>query len=108
MAAGAATGVLKAVLLHPFDLAHTRLAADAAQKEQPRLYTGLVRCLLQTGRSEGWRALWKGVIASSLGTMPYTATSFTVSLKTPPLNLGQYLRLLLPDSCLLLAYPLHQ
>ena len=75
---GAATGVMKTFLLHPLELAHTRLAADTTPRRQPRLYTGLIHCLLQTGRLEGFSALYKGVVGSAIGVVPYMATSFTV------------------------------
>lgn len=77
--AGAATGVLKTLVCHPFDVVYARLAADATPRSQPRLYSGIAHCFLQTARQDGMRAFYNGYIASTLGVVPYMATSFTVS-----------------------------
>ncbi|KAL3140504.1 hypothetical protein ABBQ32_005089 [Trebouxia sp. C0010 RCD-2024] len=78
LAAGSATGLIKCLSSYPLELAHTRLAADVSQMGQPRLYTGILHCLLETWQHEGTRGLYKGVLASAAGVVPYLAISFTM------------------------------
>ena len=78
LAAGSATGLIKCLSSYPLELARTRLAADVSQIGQPRMYTGVVHCMLHTLQHEGSRGLYKGIVASTAAVVPYLAISFTV------------------------------
>ena len=77
LAAGSATGLIKCLASYPLELARTRLAADTTLKGQPRMYTGIVHCILHTLQHEGTRGLYKGMVASTAAVVPYLAISFT-------------------------------
>lgn len=76
LAAGSATGLIKCLSSYPLELVRTRLAADVTQKGQPRMYTGIVQCMLHTLQHEGTRGLYKGIVASAAAVVPYLAISF--------------------------------
>jgi len=57
------------------DLARTRLTADVTAS---RHYRGLVDCLVQTRRLEGFAGLYKGLFISLAGIMPYLAISLSL------------------------------
>ena len=76
LAAGSATGIIKCLSSYPLELARTRLAADTALHGQPRVYTGIVHCLLHTLQHEGTHGLYKGMVASTAAIVPYLAISF--------------------------------
>ena len=76
LAAGSATGLIKCLSSYPLELVRTRLAADMTPKGQPRMYTGIVHCILHTLQHEGTRGLYKGIVASTAAVVPYLAISF--------------------------------
>lgn len=78
LAAGTATGMLKCVMVYPLDLARTRMAADVSRPGHPLAYEGLAHCLQSTLQHEGWRGLYRGLLASMMGVGPYLGISFTM------------------------------
>jgi len=77
LAAGAATGVLKTLLFYPLDLSRVRITADLAYAGAPRNYTTIRQALATTFSQEGVRGLYKGVLLSMLGIVPYLSCSMT-------------------------------
>ena len=59
-------------LIYPFDLIRTRLALSRGE------YSGIIDCLRKVIRQEGWRATYKGYLASMLVIVPYAAIDLTV------------------------------
>ncbi|KAK9816922.1 hypothetical protein WJX72_007114 [[Myrmecia] bisecta] len=77
MGAGAATAVVHTAMFYPLELTRTRLAADTAGRGRPRAYRGVIDCLLKTYRFERIPGLYKGMMASAVGVVPYMAVSLT-------------------------------
>jgi len=77
LGAGGASGAFKTILLYPFDIARTRLTADVARKGEKKLYNGLIDCTIKTARTEGISGVYKGLVMSLAGIVPYLAVSFT-------------------------------
>lgn len=48
------------LITYPFDLVHTRIAADITHKGQPRLFTTTFDCFNRTHLDEGRAGLYKG------------------------------------------------
>lgn len=76
LATGAAAGMARTLLFHPFDLARVRIATERAPAGAARTYGGIAGTLRATAQREGYRALYKGVGASLLSVVPYMAGSF--------------------------------
>lgn len=73
-ASAAMTMGITAAITYPFDLIHTRLAADMSKKDQTRLYKTTFDCFNRTNIDEGFRnGLYKGlelsVLSSAMRTM---------------------------------------
>lgn len=77
LAAGAATALLKSLLFHPLDLARVRITADASGRGEPRTYPTIRACLSKTWQQEGIRGLYRGLMLSSIGIVPYLSLSLT-------------------------------
>merc|ERR1711916_45290 len=75
--AGGCAGAFKTVLLYPFDIARTRLTADTAAKGSKKLYNGMIDCVMQTAKNEGVAGVYKGMVMSLAGIVPYLGISFT-------------------------------
>lgn len=69
--------VLKTLLFYPLDLARVRIAADTSRHGHPRVYPNVRTCLSKTWRQEGVRGLYRGLLLSLVGTVPYLSLSFT-------------------------------
>jgi len=66
--AGAAAGGVSCMCIYPLEVAKTRMAVASAH-----LYSGVIHCLSVTLREEGARALVRGLSASLLGIIPFSA-----------------------------------
>lgn len=73
----ALVAVLKTLLFYPLDLARVRIAADTSRHGHPRVYPNVRTCLSKTWRQEGVRGLYRGLLLSLVGTVPYLSLSFT-------------------------------
>ncbi len=69
--------MLKALTFYPLDLSRTRITADTARVGQPRRAATIRQCLADTLRTEGVRGLYKGLLPSMAGIVPYLSVSFT-------------------------------
>lgn len=80
---GACAGAASCVVIYPLEVAKTRLAVAS-----PGLYSGVTHCISETVRREGMLALYKGLSASLIGIMPFSAidlalyNTFKVELQT--------------------------
>lgn len=77
LAAAAATGVLKTLLFYPLDVARTRITADRSPAGPGRTYPTVRRCMATTLRTEGVTGLYRGLLLSMAGVVPYLSISFT-------------------------------
>jgi solute carrier family 25 (mitochondrial phosphate transporter), member 23/24/25/41 len=64
--AGALAGVTAQVIVYPLEIAKTRLAVGSAGE-----YSGILDCLKKTAAREGFRGLYKGLVPSLAGVVPY-------------------------------------
>ncbi|KAG0654349.1 hypothetical protein C6P46_001788 [Rhodotorula mucilaginosa] len=75
-AAGRTAGIASRAVEHPLDLTKVRLQSQPL--DRPPRYTGPWDCIVQTYRTEGIRAFWRGVSMPVLGAMAENATLFVV------------------------------
>lgn len=75
MASGGAAGATSLTFVYPLDFGRTRLAADVG-KGTEREFTGLVDCLVKTGKSDGVYGLYRGFGISVIGIIAYRAAYF--------------------------------
>ncbi|GAA5880554.1 hypothetical protein JCM3774_002007 [Rhodotorula dairenensis] len=73
---GSAAGIASRAVEHPLDLTKVRLQSQPL--DRPPRYTGPWDCIVQTYRTEGIRAFWRGVSMPVLGAMAENATLFVV------------------------------
>ena len=59
--AGSICMLTTGLLTYPFDLFHTRIAADLSKKGKSRLFTTTFDCFNRTHLDEGRKGLYKGV-----------------------------------------------
>lgn len=64
------------LVVYPLDFARTRLGADVAKGAAERQFTGLLDCLKKIFASDGISGLYRGMIISILGIIPYRASYF--------------------------------
>jgi len=69
---GGMSGAVTMLIVYPFDLTRTVLAADVGATRQ---YIGIVDCMRQTTRQHGWRGHYRGLLVSLLEITPYTGLS---------------------------------
>jgi len=77
LASGGLSGATTLALTYPMDLARTRLTADMAKKGESKLYNGMMDCIVKTAKQEGPAALFKGILISMAGIVPYLALAFS-------------------------------
>ena len=65
---GAFAGAASCIVIYPLEVVKTRLAVAS-----PGLYEGVLHCMRHTVEREGVAALYKGLSASLLGIMPFSA-----------------------------------
>jgi solute carrier family 25 phosphate transporter 23/24/25/41 len=70
---GALAGIVSQTFIYPLEICKTRLAL--ADK---KYYTGIFDCLRKIIKYEGYRSLYKGWGASSLGIIPYASVDLAV------------------------------
>lgn len=70
MVSGALAGLASTVACFPLETVRTRLAVE------PGKYTSIWNCLVVVARSSGPGALYKGISASAIGAVPYSALRF--------------------------------
>jgi solute carrier family 25 (adenine nucleotide translocator) protein 4/5/6/31 len=63
-------------VVHPIDLARTRLATDNRDKHGSRQFNGSIDCVKQLYRNEGIRGIYKGIAVSVVGIFAYRAAFF--------------------------------
>ncbi|KAL1519279.1 hypothetical protein AB1Y20_022808 [Prymnesium parvum] len=68
LACGAVAGAASCVCIYPLEVAKTRMSVA-----EPSLYRGVTHCVLQTVRHEGLRGLTRGLGASLIGIIPFSA-----------------------------------
>jgi len=61
---------------YPFDVVKSKMQSDGFGTGMR--YQGMVDCVRQTWRGEGWRGFWKGVGPTLLRAMPVSAGTFAV------------------------------
>lgn len=71
--AGAFAGAASCVAIYPLEVAKTRLAVAS-----PDLYQGVLHCMREAVRHEGPLALYKGLGASLIGIMPFSAVDLAL------------------------------
>eukprot|EP00899_Mesostigma_viride_P027305 jgi/Mesvir1/775/Mv17374-RA.1 len=71
--AGAAAGMISQGAVYPLEVAKTRLALAPAG-----MYRGIGGCLAAMWRAEGPRSLYRGLLPSMLGIIPYAGTDLAV------------------------------
>jgi len=71
IAAAGAAGGTSMLLLYPFELARTRLAADVAAFGAPRRFLGICHCLTQIHRVHGVVGLYAGLPVSLVGVVVF-------------------------------------
>ncbi len=69
--------VLKTTLFYPLDLARVRITADTSLDGPHRVYPSVRTALYGTYRREGVRGLYRGLLLSMVGIVPYLSLSFT-------------------------------
>jgi len=73
LCAGSLAGMLAQVLIYPLEIAKTRLAVS--KKAQ---YRGIIHCLSSTVKAEGFFALFRGLVPSVIGVVPYAGVDLAV------------------------------
>jgi len=73
--AGAGAGVTATTLTYPLDLLRARMAAHWHIESK---YSGYASAVLLIYRTEGVKALYKGIAPTLLGVIPYTGLSYTM------------------------------
>ena len=71
--AGACAGAASCVAIYPLEVAKTRLAVAS-----PGLYDGVLHCMREAVRHEGPLALYKGLGASLVGIVPFSAVDLAL------------------------------
>ena len=71
--AGATAGVVAQTVIYPAELIKTRLALSS-----PGQYKSIAHCARTIVHQEGPRALYRGMLASIIGIIPYAGTDLTV------------------------------
>ena len=71
--AGACAGAASCIAIYPLEVAKTRLAVASAGT-----YRGVVHCMQETVRAEGPLALYKGLGASLVGIIPFSAVDLAL------------------------------
>ena len=71
--AGAGAGAASCVVIYPLEVTKTRMAVAP-----PELYRGIGHCIAMTVRTEGARALFKGLGASLMGIIPFSAVDLAL------------------------------
>ncbi|KAA0711588.1 Mitochondrial basic amino acids transporter [Triplophysa tibetana] len=72
--AGGLSGITSWISTYPVDVVKSRLQADGA--EGTNKYSGIVDCVRQSWRREGWRFLTRGLTSTLLRAFPVNATTF--------------------------------
>jgi solute carrier family 25 (mitochondrial phosphate transporter), member 23/24/25/41 len=72
-ASGATAGVFAQAVIYPLEIAKTRFCLSPTGH-----YRGLSHCLTSIVRNEGPTRLYRGLVASLLGIVPYSGTDLTV------------------------------
>ena len=68
--AGACAGLSSTCVCYPMEVVKTRLTVEAGK------YSGIGDCFMSIARDEGVTALYRGLLASALGIIPYAATNY--------------------------------
>lgn len=66
LSAGVFAGIGASIISNPMDVVTTRLMAQSNKESavlEGRSYKGIIHCLKQTIKMEGWKGLWKGTTA---------------------------------------------
>ena len=71
--AGACAGAASCIAIYPLEVAKTRLAVASAG-----VYRGVIHCMQSTVRKEGVLALYKGLGASLIGIVPFSAVDLAL------------------------------
>jgi solute carrier family 25 phosphate transporter 23/24/25/41 len=66
--AGAMSGMCSQTLIYPMEIVKTRLAVS-----DPGTYTGVWDCLAKISREEGAKAIFRGLVPSICGVIPYSS-----------------------------------
>ena len=69
--------MLKTLLFYPLDVCRTRITADRSPAGPARTYPTIRRCMATTLRTEGVTGLYRGLLLSMAGVVPYLSISFT-------------------------------
>lgn len=76
LASGGAAGASSLLVVYPLDFARTRLGADLGKGPAERQFNGLMDCLVKIGKSDGIAGLYRGMVISIIGIIPYRASYF--------------------------------
>lgn len=76
LASGGAAGASSLLVVYPLDFARTRLGADVGKGAAERQFNGLLDCLMKIVKSDGVSGLYRGMVVSILGIIPYRASYF--------------------------------
>ena len=68
--AGACAGLSSTVICYPMEVMKTRLTVEAGR------YSGIGNCFMTVLSAEGVSALYRGLVASAMGIIPYAATNY--------------------------------
>jgi len=71
--AGAGAGAMSCVAIYPLEVVKTRMAVA-----KPAQYDGILHCIQRTIRLEGASALYKGLTASLIGIIPFSAVDLAL------------------------------
>lgn len=75
LASGGAAGATSLLFVYPLDFARTRLAADVG-KDGSRQFKGLIDCVVQIFKRDGFKGLYQGFSVSVIGIIVYRAAFF--------------------------------
>lgn len=77
IAAGGIAGFAEICMMHPLDIAKTRLQMQSSVGPMPKThYNGVFDCFAKMYRQEGLRSYWKGILPPILVETPKTAVRF--------------------------------
>lgn len=68
--AGACAGLSSTVVCYPMEVVKTRLTVEVGK------YSGIGNCFVTVASEEGITALYRGLLASAMGIIPYAATNY--------------------------------
>lgn len=71
--AGSAAGAISQTAIYPLEITKTRLAVSA-----PGEYRGIMHCISSIVRTDGVSALFRGLLPSVVGVIPYAGVDFAV------------------------------